>query len=194
MPPDIRRDVCARMEKTKQETNEAFSLYGQHPAKRRLKSRNCFLLSVKPAEFSPTVIRCNEWLRRLQTPQKVTVNLSEITARKYDIPWTTWRCLNRLHTGFTCSKAQRHKWEYYEGDINCECGLASGNTTHMMQCTLLAWPCSLDDLVVVVYPLPSPLLVGGVRSSRDLNSFNDIAKKCAEKWKPQVRGHQDDEA
>ena len=28
-PPDIRRDVCARVEKTQQETNEAHSLYGQ---------------------------------------------------------------------------------------------------------------------------------------------------------------------
>ena len=52
-PPDIRRAVCARMEKTKQGTNEAHSLYGQHPAGRRLKSRNCFLRSVKPAEFPP---------------------------------------------------------------------------------------------------------------------------------------------
>ena len=48
-PPDIRRDVCARVEKTKQETNEAHSLYGQNPAERRLKSRNCFLRTVKPA-------------------------------------------------------------------------------------------------------------------------------------------------
>ena len=30
-PPDIRRDVCARMENTRQDTNEAHSLYGQHP-------------------------------------------------------------------------------------------------------------------------------------------------------------------
>ena len=50
-PPDIRREVCARMEKTKQETNEVHSLDGQHPAERRLKSRNCFLRSVKPAEY-----------------------------------------------------------------------------------------------------------------------------------------------
>ena len=35
-PPDIRRDICARVEKTKQETNEAHSLYGQNPAERRL--------------------------------------------------------------------------------------------------------------------------------------------------------------
>ena len=31
-PPDIRRDVCARMEKAKQETNKDHSLYGQNPA------------------------------------------------------------------------------------------------------------------------------------------------------------------
>ena len=55
-PPDIRRDVCDRVEKTKQETNEAHSLYGQNPAERRLESRNCFLRSVKPADFPPKVI------------------------------------------------------------------------------------------------------------------------------------------
>ena len=146
-PPDIRRDVCARVEKTKQETNEAHSLYGQNPAERRLESRNCFLHGVKPADFLPTVIRCSAWLRRLQA-----------------VPWTTWRCLNRLRTGFTCSKEQRQSWWYYEGDTTCECGLATENTAHMMQCTLLAQPCSLDDL----------------------NKFNDTAKKCVERWKTLV--------
>ena len=50
-PPDIQRDVCARVEKTKQETNEAHSLYGQNLAERRLESRNCYLRSLKPADF-----------------------------------------------------------------------------------------------------------------------------------------------
>ena len=77
-PPDIRRDVCARVEKTKQETNVAHSLYGQNPAERRLKSRNCFLRSVKPADFPPKVIRCSAWLRRLQAiPHRATVNIDE---------------------------------------------------------------------------------------------------------------------
>ena len=98
-PPDIRRDVCARLEKTKQETNEAHSLYGHNPAERRLKSRNCFLRSVKLVDFPP-----------------------------------------------------------------CECGLETENTAHMMQCTLLAQPCSLDDL----------------------NKFNDTAKKCVERRKTLV--------
>ena len=107
-PPDIRRDVCARVEKNKQETNEDHSLYGQYPAERRLESRNCFLRSVKPADFPLKVIRCSAWLRRLQAiPHRVTVNIDESLAKGFDRPWTTWRCLNRLCTGFTCSKEQR---------------------------------------------------------------------------------------
>ena len=106
-PPDIRRDVCAREENTKQKTNEAHSLYGQNLAERRLKSRNCFLRSVKPVDFPPQVIRCSAWLRRLQAiPHRATVNIYESLAKGFDRPCTTWRCLNRLRTGFTCSKEQ----------------------------------------------------------------------------------------
>ena len=153
------------MEKTKQETNEAHSLYGENPAERGLKSRNCFLRSVKPADFPPKVIRCSAWLRRLQViPHRATVNIDESLAKGFDRPWTTWRCLNRLRTRFTCSKEQRQRWRYYEGDTAFECGLATENTAHMMQCTLLAHHCSLDDL----------------------NKFNDTAKKCAERWKTLV--------
>ena len=82
--------VWARMEKTKQETMEAHSLYGQHLAERTLKSRYCFLLSVKTAELSYKVIRCNEWVRILYTTLNIfTVNLSESLGRGYDSPWTT---------------------------------------------------------------------------------------------------------
>ena len=108
---------------------------------------------------------CSAWLRRLQAiPHRATVNIDESLAKGFDRPWTTWRCLNRLRTGFTCSKEQRQKWRYYEGDTTCECGLATENTTHMMQCTLLAQPCSLDDL----------------------NKFNATAQKCVERWKTLV--------
>ena len=96
----IRRDVCARVEKIKQETNETHPLHGKTPAKIRLQYRNCFLHSVKPANFPPKVIRCIEWLRRTNS-----VNLDESLARGHDSPWTTWRCLNRLRTGYTCSNS-----------------------------------------------------------------------------------------
>ena len=85
--------------KTKQETNEAHSLYGQNPAERGLESRNCFLRSVKPADFPHKVIRCSAWLRRLQAiPHRATVNIDESLAKGFDRPWTTWRCLNQLRT------------------------------------------------------------------------------------------------
>ena len=101
---NIRRDVCARVEKSKQETNEAHSLYGQNQAERRLESRNCFLRSVKPADFPPKMIRCSAWLKRLQAiPHRATVNIDESLVKGFDKPWTTWICLNRLRTGFTCS-------------------------------------------------------------------------------------------
>ena len=82
-------------------------------------------------------------------------------ATGHDSPWLNWRCLNRLRTGYTCSKEQRKKWGYFNGDTTCECGLATENTSHMLQCTLLAHPCTLDDLL----------------------EFNDTAQACIERWK-----------
>ena len=155
------RCMCSSGKKT-QETKEVHSLYGQNQTERRLKSRNCFLHSVKHTDFHPKVIRSSAWLRTLQAiPRRATANLDESLANGFDRPWTTLRCLNRLRTRFTCSQEQRQRWRYYEGDTTCECGLATENTTHMLQCTLIAQPCSLDDP----------------------NKCNDTTKKCVERWK-----------
>ena len=59
-PTDIRRDVCARIERAKQVNTKAHSLFGHIPATNRMQSRYCFLSSVQPAFFSPKVIRCNK--------------------------------------------------------------------------------------------------------------------------------------
>ena len=145
-PPDIRRDVCARVEKKKQETNAAHSLHGQVPAERRLK-RECFLSSVRPADFPAKVIRCSEWQHRQNlSPHNCAVNLDESLAKGHTSPWAAWRCLNRLRTGVACSKEQRKRWKYFNGDTTCECGQAPETTKHMLQCPLLAHPCTLDDL------------------------------------------------
>ena len=45
-PPDIRRKVYASVEKKKRESNEAYSLFGQKSAKRRLQSQNSFVLRM----------------------------------------------------------------------------------------------------------------------------------------------------
>ena len=103
-PPDIRRDVCAREEKKKQETNAAHSLHGQVPAERRM-TRECFLSSVRHADFPAKVIRCSEWQHRQNlAPHNFAGNLNESLAKGHTSPWAAWRCLNRLRTGVACSK------------------------------------------------------------------------------------------
>ena len=117
-PLSITRDVCARAEKDKQETNEAHCLYGQIPVERLMKSMKCFLHSVKHANLSPKVIRNSEWLRRTNnTPHRTSVNLDHSQAREAGIPFTMWRCLKY-------SKAQRKKLQYFDGDTPCECYIA----------------------------------------------------------------------
>ena len=161
-PPEIRRSVCARVERTKQVERETHSLFGHTPARRRLKSRRSFLTNVQPVHFPAKVVRVNEWKRRLEEKAHAgLVNLYEDLATGHDSPWLNWRCLNRLRTGYTCSKEQRKKWGYFNGDTTCECGLATENTSHMLQCTLLAHPCTMDDLL----------------------EFNDTAQACIERWK-----------
>ena len=51
-PPDIRREVCARVERTKQTKDERHSLFGHTPAPANLKSRHLFLPNVQPMDFS----------------------------------------------------------------------------------------------------------------------------------------------
>ena len=155
--PKIRRSVCARVERTTKQVE-----FGHTPARRRLKSRRSFLTSVQPVHFPAKVVRVNEWKRRLEEKAHAgLVNLYEDLATGHDSPWLNWRCLNRLRTGYTCSKEQRKKWGYFNWDTTCECGLATENTSHMLQCTLLAQPCTMDDLL----------------------EFNDTAQACIERWK-----------
>ena len=145
-PPDIRRDVCTRVEKKKQNTNAAHSLHGQVPAERRLK-RECFLSSVRPADFPAKVIRCSEWKHRHNLAQhNSAVNLDDSLEKGHTSHWAAWRCLNMLRTGIACSKEKCKRWKYFSGDTSCECGRAPEATRHMLQCSLLAHPCTLDDL------------------------------------------------
>ena len=117
---------------------------GQTPAESRLKSRSCFLSSVRPADFHPKVIRCNEWQYRLNTKTHgFSANIIERFAKGHTSEWTICGYINRLRTGVTCSKEQRKTYGYYEGDTTCDCGVSSENTRPMLECLLFAHSCSL---------------------------------------------------
>ena len=170
-PPDIKRDVCTRMERNKQMEQQIRSLFTHIPA-RSLKSRKDLLINVKPSYFPAKVVRCNEWQRRSRDKSPLSmVILNEELARGYDSPWLTWQCLNRIQTGYTCSKKQRKKWGYFNGDITCACGLDAENTAHMLQCSLLTHPCTMDDLL----------------------KFNNIGYKFTVQWKRKAWWHDDDD-
>ena len=147
-PPEIRRSVCARVERTKPVERETHSLLGHTPARSRLKSRWSFLTSVQQVHFPAKVVRVSEWKRRLEEKAHAgLVNLYEDLATGQDSPWLNWKSMNRLRTGYTCSKEQRKKWGYFNADTTCECGKAAESTSHMLQCTLIAHPCTMDDLL-----------------------------------------------
>ena len=118
------------------------TLHVQIPAERRLK-RECFLSSVRPADFPAKIIRCSEWQHRQNLAQhNCAVNLDESLAKGHTSPWAAWRCINRLRTGVACIKEQRKRWMYFNGDTTCECGQAPVTTKHKLQCPLLAWTLS----------------------------------------------------
>ena len=86
-----------------------------------------------------------------------------------------WSCLNsdncvvktisQLATKLPRSVfGHNYRWKYFNGDTTCECGQAPETTKHMLQCPLLAHPCTLDDL----------------------QKFNENARKCVDKWKNAV--------
>ena len=138
-----KRSVCARVERTKQVERERDPLSAwAHTSKKpsKVEKKHPYKYSLQDAGL---------------------VNLYEDLATGHDSPRLNWRCLNRLRTGYTCSKEQRKKWGYFNGDTTCECGLAAERTSHMLQRSLLAHPCTLDDLL----------------------EFNDTAQACTERWK-----------
>ena len=117
-PPDIRRDVCARID-PKQTDGTRDSLL-TFTARSHLKSRNDVLTSEKPSYFPAKVIRCNEWQRIVKDKSRLAmVNLNEEQAK-----------------GYTCSKEQRKKWDYFNGNTTSACGQAAEKTAHMLQCSL----------------------------------------------------------
>ena len=99
------------------QTNGRHSLFGHTPAPVHLKSRQPFLPNVQPMDFSAKTVRCANWRARLREKSHIDVGLpTEDLAKGHNSPWLTWRSLNRLRTGYTCSKEQQKKWKYYDGD------------------------------------------------------------------------------
>ncbi|KAG5888847.1 hypothetical protein JTB14_019112 [Gonioctena quinquepunctata] len=60
--------------------------------------------------------------------------------------WTTWKSLNRLHSGVTRSKEDMRRWGLSNEPALCDCEHTQ-TTTHLMQCELCPNTCTMEDLV-----------------------------------------------
>ena len=105
-PPEIRRSVCARVERTKQAERETHSLFGHTPARSRLKSRRSFLTSVQSVHFPAKVVISNSDHITLNTntPTRVPIttlqqtsspDISTVSNTLYNrTSWTTQHALS----------------------------------------------------------------------------------------------------
>ena len=113
-PPEIRRSVCARVERTKQVERETHSLFVHTPARIRQKSRRSILTSVQPVHFPAKVVRVNEWKRRLEEKAHAgLVNLYEDLATGHDSQTTHINNQHPLtsppyHPHYTTERPGRH--------------------------------------------------------------------------------------
>ncbi|KAJ8371111.1 hypothetical protein SKAU_G00111390 [Synaphobranchus kaupii] len=155
-PPHTRRSIVARDERRAQESDMRHPLYGHTAPPSRLKSRASFLHTVPPlqstketawtniwrVEWHQLNTRAQEWMERGITP-------TECLASGHDLPWPTWKTLNRLRVEQGRCKALLKTWNYHTEDT-CGCG-AVQTMSHLLECDD-APQCSPQDLAE---PTPS---------------------------------------
>ena len=122
-PPDIRRAVTAKAERTKQANDNRHPLYDHSAPQKRLKSRSSFLDIAVELETTPSAARITEWHKQwISLGSQTTrwtergITPDECLATGHDQPWAVWKTLNRLRVGEGRCKASMKKWT-----LKCDC-------------------------------------------------------------------------
>eukprot|EP00057_Strongylocentrotus_purpuratus_P005102 XP_003730216.1 PREDICTED: RNA-directed DNA polymerase from mobile element jockey-like [Strongylocentrotus purpuratus] len=150
-PPDVRRTVASRTERSRQVEDTRHPLYSHQPARTRLKSRKSFLHTVQPLSQPPHSTRVILWEEKRSENhhhEKLSIPTKEQLPPGHRCDWNTWKSLNRLRTGVGRCKYNMNKWGYTDDtDTNCECGTSVQSMSHLLRCPLLIDQCCLEDLV-----------------------------------------------
>ncbi|KAJ8348091.1 hypothetical protein SKAU_G00266800 [Synaphobranchus kaupii] len=148
-PPDIRRAVITKAERTKQANDNRHSLHEHSAAQKRLSSRSSFLDTTEVLETTQTDARITEWQNQWnslgsQTTQWMErgINPDKCLTTGHDQPWAVWKTLNRLRVGEGRCKVSMKKRKITS--VACVCG-ESQTTEHIMRCSQ-APQCTGDDL------------------------------------------------
>lgn len=96
-PPNIRREVAERVEKTKQELDLRHPLYGGKIMRSRLKSRKTFLKTTISLSQTPEATRIDLWKEGMKEHNVLLwKNPKESLPTRSHLPWSVWKTLNRL--------------------------------------------------------------------------------------------------
>lgn len=142
-PPAIRRNVAAEVERTKQKNDHRHPLHEHQNQATRLKSRKSFIQSTEELSELPTARRLQLWK---QSVPNASMDLKEEGSAGFQLPFTTWRSLNRLRTGVTRCKVNLKKWGITEDD-KCSCG-STQDFNHLMTCVDLEKTCTREDFIM----------------------------------------------
>lgn len=144
-PPDVRREVAAKLERHKAEHNTDHLLHGYQPPLSRLKSRKSFMRTTTPLTGQPGAARLSQWTAKS--------DCNDWMAPSENLPpggnqvWRVWKSLNRLRSGVGRTKDNLFKWGFLkESSTLCDCG-EEQTTKHLINCPRCPASCSTQELV-----------------------------------------------
>ncbi|KAL1460018.1 hypothetical protein WDU94_011959 [Cyamophila willieti] len=140
-PAKIRRRVAAEIERLKQITDNRHPLFNHRIQATRLKSRRNFFMTTEPINTHAYTRRTELWRQAVTQP---LFDLKEEPPPGSNLPYSTWKSLNRLRSGVSRCKSNLRRWGYTDDDT-CECGEIQTHD-HLLTCNLLDHRCTQDDL------------------------------------------------
>ena len=146
-PPSVRREIVARAERTKAETDSRHALFSYVPPQRRLKSRSSFMAASKTISVCPSKDRLELWTRAVPDifPPDL-LPIKEELPPGADLNFHAFKSINRMRCMMGRSKANLCKWGYSEDD-KCDCGNIQ-TMEHLLLCPNNEFLCNFDDVLL----------------------------------------------
>lgn len=121
VPPEIRREIAANIEKGKQINDDRHVMYGITSTRSRLKSRNYFMKTTSPLRETPMKSRTEAWKERARSNATNGWGiLTESLPPGHNLPWKMWKTLNNLRTKVGRIKENLNRCEMTGNDWQCK--------------------------------------------------------------------------
>ena len=144
-PPNIRRDINARTEKYRQETDSRHPMYGHTYPESRLKSRKSFrtVERLEPGLSAPC--RLGIWSEWDDSPNEAIQSPAEQLPTGTDLQRKDWVSLNRARAKVGKTASTLYKWKL-KPTSECTCGHSEQTVHHMLTECPQGPHCTDEDL------------------------------------------------